>query len=168
MGKLKLSGVIRESIVDGPGIRFVIFTQGCPHHCKGCHNPDTHDPNGGYETDSEKIIDAIKNTPIISGVTFSGGEPFEQADELSIIAEKVHEFGLNVLTYTGYTMEYILSRLNKNPDWEALLRNSDILIDGPFILKKRSLELRFRGSTNQRILSPIESLKSGCAVKKEL
>lgn len=166
MSKLRISGIIEESIVDGPGIRFVIFSQGCYHNCPGCHNPATHDLNGGYEITVDDIMDKIKKNPLLSGVTFSGGEPFLQSKAFSELAKKIHDLGLNVITYTGYTMEQFFnwddeSYQGKRPEdnhWKDLLENTDILIDGPFILEKKSLLIKFRGSSNQRIIDPKKSL----------
>ena len=101
MSKIRLSGIIEESIVDGPGIRFVIFSQGCPHHCKGCHNPQTFDPSGGYEDDTNNLIMKIKKNPLLKGVTFSGGEPFLQAEAFTELAKEIHSLGLDVMSYTG-------------------------------------------------------------------
>ena len=152
MAKIRLAGIIRESIVDGPGIRFVVFTQGCKHNCKGCHNPETHDLNGGYETDTDKILEEIKKNPLLKGVTFSGGDPFLQAYPLSLLAKEIHKLNLDVVVYTGYTYEQLLTGFDEHPDWKDLLKETDILIDGPFILEKRDLRLQFRGSGNQRII----------------
>lgn len=152
MAKIRLAGIIRESIVDGPGIRFVVFTQGCKHNCKGCHNPETHDLNGGYETDTDKILEEIKKNPLLKGVTFSGGDPFLQAYPLSLLAKEIHKLNLDVVVYTGYTYEQLLTGFDEHPDWKDLLKETDILIDGPFILEKRDLGLQFRGSGNQRII----------------
>ena len=101
MKPLRLAGVIRESIVDGPGIRLVIFTQGCPHHCEGCHNPETHDPAGGYISQPENILNAIRQNPLLQGVTFSGGEPFAQAPALAELGRRIRKLGLGIMTYTG-------------------------------------------------------------------
>lgn len=176
MKKLRVSGIIEESIVDGPGIRFVIFSQGCHHNCAGCHNPTTHDLNGGYDITIDDIIAKIQKNPLLSGVTFSGGEPFLQAEAFSKLAEKVHSLGLNVVTYTGYTMEQFLSysagnyvdKHLKDNYWKNLLENTDILIDGPFILEKKSLLIKFRGSSNQRIIDPKKSLELNKIVEIEL
>lgn len=146
--KIQIAGVIRESIVDGKGMRYVIFAQGCHHNCKGCHNPETHDPNGGQTTDTAKIIADIKKQHSICGVTFSGGEPFEQAAEFTEIAATCHMMGYDIWCYTGYTYE----QLYGNADAMPLLREVDILVDGPFILEQRNAGLPFRGSENQRIL----------------
>lgn len=160
MSKIRLSGIVRESIVDGPGIRYVIFSQGCPHRCKGCQNPQTFDENGGYYEDTEKIIEDIKKNPLISGVTFSGGEPFLQAKIFSKLAKESHKMGLNVMSYTGYIFEDIISKFDEKSDWKELIENIDILVDGPFDLSKKSLLLKFKGSENQRIIDVKKSLKN--------
>lgn len=167
MCKLRLAGVIKESIVDGPGIRFTVFTQGCPHKCKGCHNPQTHDFNGGYESCVENIIEEIKKNPILQGVTLSGGEPFAQAKALTRLAKEVHKLGLNIMTYTGYTFEQLVAGFDKNPEWKTLLEETDILVDGPFILEQKSLMLHFRGSKNQRLIDVKKSLEAGTVVNWE-
>lgn len=155
---LRLAGVIRESVVDGPGYRFVVFTQGCPHRCEGCHNPETHDFQGGYESDTSRILDAVRADPLLRGVTFSGGEPFCQAAPLAHLARQIHALGLDVMCYTGYTFEQLTADTDNHPDWLALLKETDILVDGPFILSEKSLSLRFRGSKNQRMIDPKRSL----------
>lgn len=167
MCKLRLAGVIKESIVDGPGIRFTVFTQGCPHKCKGCHNPQTHDFSGGYESCVENIIEEIKKNPILQGVTLSGGEPFAQAKALTCLAKQIHELGLNIMTYTGYTFEQLIAGFEAHPEWKTLLEETDILVDGPFILEQKSLMLHFRGSKNQRLINVKKSLKSGTVVDWE-
>lgn len=159
MSKIRLSGIVKESIVDGPGIRYVIFSQGCPHRCKGCQNPQTFDENGGYDEDTEKIMEDIKKNPLISGVTFSGGEPFLQAKSFAKLAKESHKIGLNVMSYTGYIFEDIVNKFDEKPDWKELIENIDILVDGPFDLSKKSLLLKFRGSENQRIIDVKKSLK---------
>ena len=165
MKELRLAGVIRESIVDGPGIRMTIFTQGCPHHCEGCHNPQTHDFGGGYISHPENILKAIDANPLLKGVTFSGGEPFMQADALADLAVEIHKRGLNVLTYTGFTFEELLDSFEKFPERKRLLEQSDYLIDGKFVLSLRSLNLQYRGSSNQRIIDVRKSLESKRAVE---
>lgn len=165
---LRISGIISESIVDGPGIRFVIFSQGCKHHCKGCHNPSTFDLNGGRLIKIDDIMCEVKKNPLLKGVTFSGGEPFLQAKAFSEIAKCCHKIGLDVISYTGYTFEDLLSGFDENPEWKTLLENIDILIDGPFIEEKKSLMLLFRGSSNQRILDVKASLKECKPVIKDL
>lgn len=168
MKELRLAGVIRESIVDGPGMRMTIFTQGCPHNCEGCHNPQTHDPNGGYVSHPENILRAIDKDPILQGVTFSGGEPFMQCEALAELGREIHSRGLNIVTYTGFTFEQLVESFDRHPERKLLLEQTDYLIDGRFVLEKRSLDLRFRGSSNQRIIDVKKSLKEGKAVETEL
>lgn len=167
MCKLRLAGVVRESIVDGPGIRLTVFTQGCPHICKGCHNPQTHDPKGGYESCVDNIVNAVKENPLLHGVTLSGGEPFLQAKALAQLAKEVHSLGLNIITYTGYTFEELVAGFAAHPAWKELLEQTDYLVDGKFILAEKSLMLRFRGSKNQRIIDVQASLREGNTVETE-
>ena len=150
---LRIHSSVAESVVDGPGIRTVIFTQGCPHHCPGCHNPQTHDFSGGYLVDPEEIIQAILATPLLTGVTFSGGEPFCQPAPLADLARAVHAAGLDVVAYSGYTLEQLVAMAREDTAIADLLGQVDLLIDGPFILAERDLTLPFRGSRNQRVLS---------------
>ena len=158
---LRISGIESESIVDGEGIRYVIFTQGCPHHCPGCHNPKTHSCKDGKLVGvNELLIDISKNKDYIDGITLSGGEPFCQSNQCSIIAEKAHEMGLTVWCYTGYLFEELYGRDDR------LLNHIDISVDGPFVLNERSLDLEFRGSKNQRIINVPESLITGKVVLK--
>jgi len=147
---LRIAGTIQDSIVDGPGIRYVIFTQGCPHHCPGCHNPQTHDFAGGRDADVEEILSQISGNPILSGVTFSGGEPFVQAEALVPIAEAVKSRNKNLMIYTGYLFEDLQKRQDKAV--QRLLELADILVDGPFVLAERDLTLQYRGSSNQRVI----------------
>lgn len=168
MKKLRLAGVIRESIVDGPGIRMTVFTQGCPHHCKGCHNPTTHDFNGGYVSDPENILKAIDQNPLLKGVTFSGGEPFMQAEALAELAVEIHKRGLDIITYTGFTYEQLSDSFDKFPDRRELLKQTDYLIDGKFEEDKKSLNLQFRGSSNQRIIDIKKSMEIGKVVEAVL
>ena len=168
MAKLRLAGVIRESIVDGPGIRMTVFTQGCPHHCKGCHNEQTWDFEGGYESSTERILEEAQKDPLLRGLTFSGGEPFSQAENMAILAKDAKALGYDIFCYTGYTFEKLVSEFDAHPEYKALLEQCDWLVDGPFILDKRSLMLKFRGSTNQRILDVRKSLESGVAIDAEI
>jgi anaerobic ribonucleoside-triphosphate reductase activating protein len=167
-GMLRISGIVNESIVDGPGIRYVLFVQGCKHNCPGCHNPQTHSFEGGVLTDTEQLYREILKNPLLDGITFSGGEPFEQAGALWELAEKVGKVGLNVITYTGYTFEYILEKMKKDKDWERLLNISDILIDGRFEIEKKNELLKFIGSENQRIIDVKKSLEKGFVVEAEV
>ncbi|NCA98859.1 MAG: anaerobic ribonucleoside-triphosphate reductase activating protein [Clostridia bacterium] len=153
---LRIHSSVAESIVDGPGIRSVIFTQGCPHHCPGCHNPQTHDFAGGSLVDTQAIVAEILTNPLLTGVTFSGGEPFCQPAPLAEIARAVHTAGLDVVAYTGYTLEQLVAMAETDPAICDLLLEIDLLIDGPFILAERDLTLQFRGSRNQRFLDRSE------------
>ena len=164
--KLRIAGTVNDSIVDGPGIRFTIFTQGCPHNCEGCHNPQTHDFNGGTIVDTDELLEKIKGNPLLDGVTFSGGEPFCQADALAELGREVKALGLNVITYTGYTFEKLYEKRSEN-GWGKLLEVTDHLIDGPFVLAQKDWEIKFRGSSNQRYIDCQESLKQGRAVECE-
>lgn len=147
---IRISGVVEESIVDGDGIRFVVFTQGCPHRCAGCHNPDTHDFGTGKVIQVDALWKEIRENPLLSGVTFSGGEPFCQPGPLALLGKKARAAGLSVTTYTGYRLEELQAM--HSPSVAALLGQTDILIDGKFMLEKRDLSLKFRGSSNQRII----------------
>lgn len=166
--KLRIAGIINESIVDGPGIRLVIFTQGCSHHCPGCHNPHTHTFDGGILIEIEDIIKQMKSNPLLDGITLSGGEPFEQAEALSELAKQVKALGYGVMTYTGYTFEYILANRNKKAGWDSLITATDILVDGRFEIAKKSMLLKFKGSSNQRIINVKQSLATGNAVEMQL
>lgn len=150
--ELKIAGIARESIVDGPGIRLVVFAQGCRHNCPGCHNPATHSFEGGTAMSMESILEALRANPLLDGITLSGGEPFEQAEGFAELAFQSGLLGLHVMTYTGYTYEQILAGSVTRPAWSSLLAHTDILVDGPFELEKRNLLLKFRGSENQRLI----------------
>lgn len=162
MANLRIAGLSNDSIVDGPGLRYTIFTQGCPHNCPGCHNPGTHDANCGKVIDTENIIEEIKKNPLLDGITLSGGEPFMQADVAGDLAKQVkNDLNMSVITYTGFLFEDLL----KDEKNKKLLENTDILIDGPFILKERSLDLMYRGSRNQRAIDVQESLKQNKVIE---
>ena len=167
-GSIRLAGVVRESIVDGPGIRFAVFVQGCPHHCPGCHNPQTHDPEGGYDCELQKILDAFDKNPMLRGITLSGGEPFEQAERLLPLAKAIVERGKDVVAFSGYTFEELMKKSEQTPAVRELLSLCCLLIDGRFILAERDLTLRFRGSRNQRLLDPVASIQKGEAVWSDL
>ncbi len=157
--QIRLAGIEPESIVDGPGYRLTVFTQGCPHHCPGCHNPQTHDFSGGTLKDTGEVIALLGQNPLVRGVTLSGGEPMMQAAPLCEIARAAKEKGLGVWCYTGYTLEALLAEAN--PDRMHLLHEVDVLVDGPYIAHERSLELSFRGSRNQRLIDMPKTLASG-------
>lgn len=148
--EIRLAGIVRESITDGPGIRFTVFGQGCPHMCNGCHNPQTWSFEGGKMTSVERIFQEIKKNPLLKGVTFSGGEPFCQAEGFAALGELVKDAGLDIVVFTGYTYEELVKMEDEHV--KHLLDLTDILIDGPFIQEKKDLSLKFRGSSNQRII----------------
>ena len=148
---IRLYGVVRESIVDGPGLRFVVFTQGCPHRCEGCHNPASHDYEGGYMSSTSRIWRAVCEQKLLRGITFSGGEPFLWGKELSVIARAARNMGLDVMVYSGYTYEQLLEMAKSDEGVYNLLCASNYLVDGKFEIAKRDLNLRFRGSSNQNI-----------------
>ena len=157
---IRISGIVEESIVDGPGLRYVLFTQGCPHRCEGCHNPSTHPFEGGRLVSPDWVFADVRKNPIVRGVTFSGGEPFSQSSKLAPLAGRLREAGYNLASYTGYLFEDLLADA-RHADF---LRQLEIVIDGPFILAEKSLMLKFRGSRNQRIIDVPSSLAEGRAV----
>ena len=158
---LNHSGIVGDSIVDGPGIRTTFFCQGCPHHCEGCHNPETWEFGCGTDMATEDMVAIVKSNPLCRGVTFSGGEPFAQAEGYLELAKALKAAGYEVASYSGYTFEQLL---HGTPAQKKLLETIDILIDGPFVLAQRSLELVFKGSKNQRILDVPKSLAAGQAI----
>jgi len=159
---LELAGIVTDSIVDGPGIRTCVFCQGCPHHCPGCHNPETWEFGCGTPMEESRILEIVRSNPLCRGVTFSGGEPFAQAEGFARLARLLKGAGYEVASYSGYTFEQLL---DGTPAQRQLLSLIDVLIDGPFVLSERSLQLAFRGSRNQRILDVPKSLAAGAAVE---
>ena len=149
--KIRIAGIAEDSIVDGPGLRLTVFVQGCPHHCLGCHNPETHDPDGGKLMDTAEIIAKMDANPLLDGITLSGGEPFMQPVACVELAKAAHERGLNVWCYTGYTIEAIMG--GRDNGKRGLLKHIDVLVDGPYIDSQRTLELPWRGSKNQRVIN---------------
>lgn len=158
---LWVAGFAEDSIVDGPGLRLTVFCQGCPHHCPGCQNPETWPFEGGEELPVAEIAARAGQDPLVRGVTLSGGEPFAQAEPCAALAGLLKSRGYELAAYTGYTFEELLAG---TPAQKELLRQLDILVDGPFRQAECSLELRFRGSANQRILDVPKSLAAGAAV----
>ena len=163
--KIRIAGLINDSIVDGLGLRYGIYVQGCPHFCVGCHNPQSHDFQGGKEMDTAEIWQKIESNPLLDGITFSGGEPMCQPKPLLELAKAAREAGLNVWCYTGYTWEELIK---DDGDIKKLLNNIDILVDGPYIEKERSLSLKFRGSGNQRIIDAAKSLATGHVIMADI
>lgn len=166
--RLRISGIMDESIVDGPGMRYVIFTQGCPHHCPGCHNPQTHDFEGGTWRLVDELYEEIIENPLLSGVTFSGGEPFCQPEVLYQLALKVKRQGLNVVTFSGYTYEALVKMAMEDSGVAHLLEVTDLLIDGPYLESQRNLELKYRGSENQRLILLSPAFKDSMDLETEL
>ena len=159
---MRIANTVSDSIVDGPGLRFTVFTQGCPHHCPGCHNPDTHDPAGGREVSVAELTEQLGKNPLTDGLTLSGGEPFCQGAECAALARIAREKGLNVWVYTGYTYERLLE--GDLPGALELLELTDVLVDGPFLLAEKSYEALFRGSSNQRLIDVKQSRQAGKVV----
>jgi len=161
---MKIAGLLHDSIVDGPGLRFVVFTQGCIIRCKGCHNKNTWDTDGGAEVPVEYIIEEMLSNPLIDGLTLSGGEPFLQAKDCASLATVARQNGLNVWVYTGKTFEELLIDAKENNEIHKLLVFTDVLVDGQYIASGRTLTLKWRGSDNQRVLDVEKSLKTGNGV----
>lgn len=167
--KIRLAADLQsDSIVDGEGIRTVIWTQGCPHNCRGCHNPSTHDFNDGCLIDVEDVKERIKNLEFQDGITFSGGDPLCQVDACLELAKFSKKCNLNIWCYTGYTYEQLMIMSKSNQKILEFLSYVDVLIDGKFILEEKSLNVAFRGSKNQRVIDVQKSLKEKqvCTIKK--
>ena len=162
--QLRLAGIVKESVVDGPGIRLVVFVQGCPHHCQGCHNPASHDPAGGYNSSTKELLGELDKNKLVSGLTLSGGEPFGQLDAMIELAVGAKKRKLSVMVYTGYVFEELLTMGTEDDRVTQLLKLMDILVDGPFILEQRDIGLAFRGSGNQRLIDVPASLQTGGVV----
>ena len=167
--KVRLAYPIQsDSIVDGEGLRSVIWFQGCKHYCKGCHNPETWNMNQGYEVDIEQLKKEIEELELQDGVTFSGGDPMFQPEALLYLLKVVKENGMNTWVYSGYTFDKLLEIAIEKPIYHDILNNIDVLVDGLFELENKSLNVIFRGSTNQRIIDVKKSIKEGqvCLVDK--
>ena len=163
LSALHLLSTYPETIVDGEGIRYSIYLAGCSHHCVGCHNPESWNPRAGELLTEERIqsiIREIKANPLLDGVTFSGGDPFYQVEECIEIAKYIKSKKMNIWCYTGFTYETLIKLAKDNPKIIEFLKLIDVLVDGPFILEKKSLDCVFRGSTNQRIIDTKLSLKN--------
>lgn len=159
--KIRLAADLqKDSIVDGDGIRTVIWTQGCPHNCFGCHNPSTHDFNDGALFDVEDIKKKIDDLIYQDGITFSGGDPMCQVDACVEIAKYAKTKGLNIWCYTGYTFEQLLELGKKRKSYIDFLENIDVLVDGKFVMELKSLDCKYRGSTNQRLVDVKKSLST--------
>ena len=161
---VRLAGIAYESLVNGPGMRRVFFAQGCKHKCKGCFNPETHSFEDGKIMDMDKLIKDVLDNPILKGVTFSGGDPIEQAHSFAYMAKAFKNSNLNIWCYTGYTFEKLLEVMKVDTAISELLNNIDVLVDGRFAINNKEEGLRFRGSTNQRIINVKESLNQNKVV----
>ncbi len=159
---LRLYGTVQDSIVDGPGLRYAVFVQGCPHACPGCHNPDSQPAEGGEVHSVQEVLADIRQNPLVQGVTLSGGEPFQQADACAELAEALKAEGYNVWTYTGGLFEDLMA--NGGEDAQRLIRSTDVLVDGPFVEALRSLDLKWCGSSNQRLIDVPKSLAAGSVI----
>lgn len=159
--RIRIAGYIQDSIVDGPGMRMTVFVQGCIHGCNGCHNPETWSFTGGRMTTTEELINILKSNPLISGLTISGGEPFCQANACAELAKEAHKLNKNVWVYTGYTYEDLKLKKEKYTNIKNLLKETDVLVDGPFVKDEKSLSLLFRGSKNQRLIDIKKTKESG-------
>lgn len=167
---LYVLGKAYDSVVDGEGLRETIFVQGCPHHCEGCHNPESW-ANRNPEAKDEFLVDLYKEAtenPLWQGVTFSGGEPFLQAQQFAVLAVNLHASNLDIWCYTGFLLEELLLRSDSDEGVRNLLSQVDVLVDGQFILAQRDLSAHFKGSTNQRVIDMKESISAGCVVLHEL
>lgn len=160
---IRIAGIESESIVDGPGFRFAVYTQGCPHACPGCHNPQTHPFEGGRMVEAEELMESLQASPLNKGVTLSGGEPFCQAEELLPFARLVKAAGMSLWAYSGYTFEQLVSEDAPRGSRE-LMALCDVLVDGPYVEALSSYSAHWRGSTNQRLIDLPASLAAGCAV----
>jgi anaerobic ribonucleoside-triphosphate reductase activating protein len=158
---IRMYGLVDDSIVDGPGFRLSVFTQGCPHNCEGCHNPESHDFDGGVVMTTEEIIAKMNDNPLLDGITLTGGDPFCQPAPCAELARAAHAAGLNVWAYSGWTYDEICA----DDSMRALLENVDVLVDGPFILAQRTLDKRWVGSKNQRVIDVKASLSEGRPVE---
>ena len=158
----RIAGFSNDSIVDGPGIRFTVFYQGCKHHCKNCHNPETWNFNSGTLIDNDEIINKIKGNPLLDGVTLSGGDPMFQLDAVIDLCQKIKKElpELNIILYTGYTYEELLDMRQFFPNIEVLQRFLDYIVDGKYVEELRDLTLHFKGSSNQRIIDVKKSIEN--------
>ncbi len=163
---MKIAGIQKNSIVDGPGVRLSLYVQGCSHCCKGCHNPETHDPGGGFAMTIKEILAIIDGSSCIDGVTLSGGEPFEQPASSAILAAEIKKRRLDLVLYSGYTFEELLAKSLSDPDICFLLNSGSILVDGPYIQSEQDYNLAYRGSRNQRLVDLPSSIKSGTVIER--
>lgn len=164
---LRVAGVVPESVVDGPGLRATLFVQGCPHQCPGCHNPETWDPEQGERLSVAEILQRMRLNPLITGVTFSGGEPFLQSELLVPLAKTIRTQGMSLWIYTGYPWEYLLNGPNAK-SFQELIHLADVIVDGPFIAARAEHSFPYRGSSNQRLIDVECTLAKGQVVEWEI
>ncbi len=158
MTTFNIAAIINDSVVDGPGLRVTIFSQGCPHSCPGCHNPQSHSFDPNITICVEDVYKSIKSNFLCKGVTFSGGEPFCQAKAFYQLAKLLREDGYEIACYSGYRYEEIVVADSMQ---QALLAQIDVLIDGRYVESERNLDLLYKGSANQRIIDVQNSLTTG-------
>ena len=155
---IRLAGIAENSLVNGKGLRKVFFSQGCSHHCEGCFNQHTWEFSGGRMFDMDELVQKVKDEPFLDGVTFSGGDPFQQADKFAYLAKKLHEANINIWAYTGYTFEELMKLAQTNPYIKQMINNVDVIVDGRFMKDKMSENLKYCGSSNQRVIDVKSSL----------
>ena len=155
---IRLAGIAENSLVNGKGLRKVFFSQGCSHHCEGCFNQHTWEFAGGRMFDMDELVQKVKDEPFLDGVTFSGGDPFQQADKFAYLAKKLHEANINIWAYTGYTFEELMKLAQTNPHIKQMINNVDVIVDGRFMKDKMSENLKYCGSSNQRVIDVKSSL----------
>ena len=155
---IRLAGIAENSLVNGKGLRKVFFSQGCSHHCEGCFNQHTWEFAGGRMFDMDELVQKVKDEPFLDGVTFSGGDPFQQADKFAYLAKKLHEANINIWAYTGYTFEELMKLAQTNPYIKQMINNVDVIVDGRFMKDKMSENLKYCGSSNQRVIDVKSSL----------
>ena len=155
---IRLAGIAENSLVNGKGLRKVFFSQGCSHHCEGCFNQHTWEFAGGRMFDMDELVQKVKDEPFLDGVTFSGGDPFQQADKFAYLAKKLHEANINIWAYTGYTFEELMKLAQINPHIKQMINNVDVIVDGRFMKDKMSENLKYCGSSNQRVIDVKSSL----------
>ncbi len=165
--QIRLAGIAPQSLVNGKGMRKVYFSQGCTHHCKNCFNPETWPFEGGQIFDMDELLDKLSKETYLDGVTFSGGDPFQQADKFAYMAKKIKEMGFNLWSYTGYKFEELLELAKTDAGVKGMLDYIDVIVDGEFVQELHVDHLKFRGSTNQRFIDVQNSLKTGKIITLE-
>lgn len=160
---MRVAAIKTHSVVDGPGVRTVLFTQGCPHHCPGCHSRELWDPAGGQQMSIVVVLAAIGAglAQGDEGVTLTGGDPLAQAEATAQLCAALHEAGVHTIVYTGFCFEDILQMGEASPALRTILRCADVLVDGPFILAQRNERLPYRGSNNQRVIDLVVTRQRG-------